>query len=60
MLILPNPQVEMDKKAVLVSLIGSVNIGNTYTVIIRIQSMIQLNIRNSISEVYHESNTTLS
>ena len=60
MLILPNPQVEMDKKAVLVSLIGSVNIGNTYTVIFRIQRMIQLNIRNSISEIYHESNTTLS
>ena len=52
MLILPNPQVEMDKKAVLVSLIGSVNIGNTYTVIIRIQRMIQLNIRNSISEIF--------
>ena len=60
MLILPNPQVEMDKKAVLVSLIGSVNIGNTYTVIIQIQRIIQFNVRNSISEIYHESNTTLS
>ena len=55
MLILPNPQVEMDKKAVLVSLIGSVNIGNTYTVIIQIQNIIQFNVRNSISEIYHES-----
>ena len=60
MLILPNPQVEMDKKAVLVSLIGSVNIGNTYTVIIQIQRIIQFNVRSSISEIYHESNTTLS